>query len=148
MSPDVFTFSLMFGVVGSATLALGLWQRWREQRPRGWVPVAGTVIASAAQKQYISRGYDYVTGVEYEYSCGGQSFKSRRIRMSNYSLGTKRTAEMVSTRYPVGASVTVLIDPDNPGSAVLEYGATLLSSVCICLGLLLGVVALLPLLLK
>ena len=148
MNPDAFTVSLMFGVVGAATFALGLWQRWREQRPRDWVPVTGKVIASTTKKQYISRGYEYVTGVEYEYSCGGQSFKSRRIRMGNYSLGTKRTAEAVSALYPVGASVTVLVDPDKPGSAVLECGATLLSSVCIGLGLLLGAVALLPLLLK
>jgi hypothetical protein len=148
MSPDAFTLSLMFGLVGSATLAFGLWQRWREQRPRDWVPVAGTVTGSSTEKRYISRGYEYLTEVEYEYSCNGQSFKSRRIRMSNYSLGTKQAAEAVSARYPVGANVIVLVDPEKPGSAVLEYGATLLSSVCIGLGLLLGAVALLPLLLK
>ena len=148
MSSDAFTFSLMFGLVGSTTLAFGLWQRWREQRPRDWAPVTGTVVASTTEKQYIRHGYQYVTGVEYEYSCTGHSFKSRRIRMSNYSLGTRRAAELVSTRYPVGASVIVLVDPDKPGSAVLEYGATLLSSVCIGLGLLLGAVALLPFLLE
>jgi hypothetical protein len=105
MNSDPFAGSLVFRVIGYATLAFGLWQQWRERRPRAWAQVTGTVLACRTEKQYTRSGScEYVTGVEYEYSCGGQSFRSRRIRTSNYSLGTKRSAEVVSTRYPVGGT--------------------------------------------
>jgi hypothetical protein len=83
-----------------------------------------------------------VAEVEYEYRHNGQTFRSRRIRMNNYSSGRKREAEMISSRYPVGGNVTVFVDPRKTDSAVLEYGATLLSSICIGLGLSLAALAL------
>jgi hypothetical protein len=89
-----------------------------------------------------------MTEVQYEYHYRSQDFKSHRVRMSNYSSGRRREAEAISRRYPVGGSLTVLVDPRRPNSAVLEYGPTLLSSLCIGLGVLLGVFALLPFVLR
>ncbi len=149
MSPDGFTYLLTLSAFGSVALGYGLWQRWREQQPRGWLRVPGTVLASRMQRQYAGRGRNqYVAEVEYEYRHKDRIFKSTRIRMSHYSSGRKREADTLCSRYPAGGSVTVLVDPEEPESAVLEYGPTLLSSVCIGLGLSLGALALLPVVLR
>jgi hypothetical protein len=118
-------------LAGIATLIYVERMRQQQRRSRSWAPVEGRVLSSAIEAEtHRSRpvsgsavtGGDittYFPSVEYAYEYQGTSYQSQRIITVNINWPKKEAEEAVA-RYPVGASVTVWVNPDHPDQAVLE----------------------------
>lgn len=72
-------------------------------------------------RQYVGHGnYEVSPVIEYEFTHEGRSFRSSHWRLLNFSVGNSISAQAVTSMYPVGQSVTVLVNPRNPMRSVLE----------------------------
>jgi|SRR6185437_11742435 len=137
LDPNIF-----FGLLGLIALAYGLWQLCHELAPRFWVQASGTILTSKIEKKYVSGAgvttgeWEFIPVIEYEYQYDGRSFRSSMRRPSNYSVGQIPEAEAIVARYPVGSGVCVFVNSKRPDVAVLEYGTTPLSWICIIVGLI------------
>lgn len=92
-----------------------------------WPITEGTVIAAEVIKRIASSDdeYDrYVPRVSYAYTVNGARRESDVIRVGLGDLGylMERQAREHLARYPLGATVAVHYDPQNPGQATLEVG--------------------------
>jgi hypothetical protein len=61
--------------------------------------------------------------VNYGYTVNGRSYTGRRISASDEYQKNRGSAEDILDRYPVGATVTVFYDPENPATSLLVTGA-------------------------
>jgi Protein of unknown function (DUF3592) len=116
------TFLESILAIAAACFAFGFWIRRKEGAAHAWPQSSGVITASKTVRQYVDRGREEVFPViEYSFGYQGQSFKSSHWRLGNYSVGTSASAEIVTSRYPVGASVTVFVNPRQPLKSVLEH---------------------------
>jgi hypothetical protein len=94
---------------------------------RSWVGVPGRVIESRALRSPIpsgeGRGQWYPNGVRlaYEYTIEGERFVGGQSSWRGY-WPSLSNAVVRARRYPVGAAVTVWVDPEDPRRCVLEPG--------------------------
>jgi hypothetical protein len=150
--PDAILFLEFALGIGLLSLGLGAWLRHRELAPRNWLQVNGTIVASKIDTKPISvHGIARavcIPVIEYEYRYEEQTFKSSRRRTGNYITGKNIYAEEVISRYPIGSSVTVFINPQKPATSVLEYGTTPMSWIPLGLGIFFTTLSLLPFFLK
>jgi hypothetical protein len=108
--------------------AVGFWIRRKESAGRAWPQSTGVIVTSKTVRAYVGRGSnDVFPVIEYEFDYQGRSFKTSHWRLGNYSVGNSESANAVTSRYPVGSSVTVFVNPRQPEKSVLEAGA---SSLC------------------
>jgi hypothetical protein len=111
----------IFMAVAGFSFAVGFWIRRREQAASSWPKASGVIVTSTTLRQYAGRGRDEVTPViEYEFTQDGRSFRSAHWRLLNFSVGNSISAQAVISRYPVGSSVTVFVNPRDPMRSVLE----------------------------
>jgi hypothetical protein len=83
--------------------------RWRE--------VTGTILKSEVNFDWE----DYRPVVEYQYEVDGVSYRGDTIAVGPLvQFNWKGPATRVIERFPVGASVTVYVDPANPRRASLQ----------------------------
>lgn len=114
--------------IAAACFAAGFWIRRRECTPLAWPQTTGVIITSKTIRQYGYRGgEDVLPVIEYEFDYQGRSFRSSHWRLGNYSFGNSASADAVISRYPVGSSVTVFVNPRKPMKSVLESSV---SSLC------------------
>ena len=116
-----------------------------------WPQIEGRIVRAEIDSQSeFTKGSDprtrYWPEVEYEYQVADQNYRSDNIRLdgmrSGFHIGDgKKEAEEVLARYPLGATVRVYYDPDDPQRATLEAGASatnvpvlLFAIVCTLLG--------------
>jgi hypothetical protein len=97
-------------------------KRW--PTTRGIVTLSDVVSYETRDKRSNGKGYVTRTGyrpnVEYEFSVGGRTYRSRSIVYQTEEGGSKRFAERKAARYPKGKSVEVRYNPANPKDAALE----------------------------
>jgi hypothetical protein len=126
-------FSLIFLIVGIATLLYVERMRRQQKESLSWRPATGRILSSEVKKEGLrSRrgpGTSISTGdvtiyrprVEYSYAYHGTSYNSKRIITVDINW-PKKEAEAVVSRYPTDATVTVWVNPKKPEQAVLERG--------------------------
>lgn len=95
-----------------------------------WEPVACEITRSLVVTRQLEEPWGNSTrtrethGVEiaYVYEYAGQHHESRAITPdpAAYQSMDEAKAEALAERYPVGAKVTALVNPDNPSEAALE----------------------------
>jgi hypothetical protein len=86
-----------------------------------WPTVEGRITGARLASTRSDNKTKYQPNVTYTYEVGGASLQGSRITaVSSYTSRGKASA--VLARYPVGASVTISYDPENPRSSVLEPG--------------------------
>ncbi len=113
---------IAFSVAAVALIIFGLFTMREVSRSRGWAETSGRVIASNIN-QFTNKGTTtYRPLIMYSYAVSGIRFMSSRIAF--HSLGSRDRAEAtrITARYPIGTSVDVFYDPQNPEQAVLERG--------------------------
>lgn len=90
-----------------------------------WLSVSGKVLESFVHIDKDSEGATYKPEIRYEYRVNGEYFIADcwRFGASGTSWGKVRFNRVVA-EYPVGRSVTVFVNPERPGEAVLEPGKT------------------------
>ena len=96
------------------------------RRSLRWRSVHGTITRSEVRSNKRANGlpgHRYV--VEYEFNARGVSFSGSTVSGGWFPYGTYAWAERRSANFPMGASVLVYHDPDDPDIAVLEPGLNL-----------------------
>lgn len=134
LDPGVF----VMGPLGLFSSVFGVWQLYRELSPRHWSSAQGKILSVNVISADGGRGgKEYIPTVEYEYQYNNKTYRSSQRRIANYISGGKESAESVRSKYPIGSGTTVFVNPRKPDDAVLEYGMTPLSLICIGIGLVL-----------
>ncbi len=99
----------------------------RAQKSRSWPTASGTVL-DLDMEAHQSRDEDgdirttYGATIQYKYLVDGQEFQGNRRTFSNVRTSSARNTEKILERYPLGSSVDVFYNPDDPSSGVLEPG--------------------------
>src|SRR5262249_29646109 len=128
MTPEDKNFLGLLVAITAGCFGIGFWIRRREATSRFWPQALGTIITSKTIREYVQTGrYQMRPVIEYEFSHNGQVLRSSHWRFGNYSVGRRAGAEAVTSRYPVGASVTVYVNQQDPAKSVLEAGHSTLS---------------------
>jgi hypothetical protein len=114
---------------------LGFWIRWRETAARKWPQSSGVIVTSKIEWKATGRGgQEAFPVVEYEFNHEGRSFKSSHWCFGNFTIGDRMSAEAITSRYPVGASVIVFVNSRQPMKSVLEHNPSSLSWVAFGFG--------------
>lgn len=142
---DQYGLGTIFSLV-VALFALGFWIRRMEKAPRQWPQASGKIITSGTVLKRINMSTaEILPIIEYEFDYQGQRLKSAHWRFGNYSTGNQDSAQEVISRYPIGATVTVFVNPRRPAKSVLETHTSAMSLVPFILGSFLLVMGLLAL---
>ncbi|MDR3487705.1 MAG: DUF3592 domain-containing protein [Bradyrhizobium sp.] len=110
-----------------ANQGVGIW-RYRRKTSHGlkWPWVEGTISTSTIEADDTDGANDEADDawssvlISYSYAVNGKTYKGSRIIWGGKTVMPKPAAQILSTRYPVGASVRVFYDPRKPRSALLE----------------------------
>jgi len=113
-----------FILVAVGLIWAGLRGQRRAQSIKNWPTVAGRIIGSTTQMRRRSGkgGYAPYPNIMYEYTVGRQQYISTRVTMGMEMGGSLYTPRVLA-RYPVGATVQVFYNPDNPADSALEASA-------------------------
>jgi hypothetical protein len=103
---------------GTLLLAFAVVLARREKRAV-WIKVPGTIKHSEVRFD----GEQYQPFIRYEYAIQSQTYEGCAVRSLMINYNWSGPAGRVCERYPVGASVSVYVDPMQPNTAVLEYGS-------------------------
>jgi len=112
--------------------AVGLWlllqglRRLLFRNPeRQWRATEGTITESFVEEDTRGDGPTYWPRVKYRYDVDGISYVGECIAPFQ-GVGFRSIARRERARYPAGRTVTVYVNPRNPGDAVLEPGQQVL----------------------
>jgi hypothetical protein len=131
----------VFTAIAGFLFALGFWIRYQEQAVRHRPQASGVITASTILWESNGRRGKIVSPViEYEFTYNGNSYRSSHWNRFNFSLGDLFSAQAVTSRYPVGATVTVFVNPRNPMKSVLECRPSALCWVPFVFGILFGLI--------
>jgi hypothetical protein len=117
-------FGLFITIMGVLSIVKG-------SQARQWPSTPGRIIRTEVverrEERHTSDGpsrtyISYQPVVEYEYTLQGQRYTGSKLSMIERSY-TQAKAQKVLEKYPVGATVTVYRDPQNPGETLLETGS-------------------------
>jgi hypothetical protein len=90
---------------------------WKSaQNESDWARSSGVILAT----QITNSHEGYVPRIEYEYTFDGTRFVCGKFRSVIMTSSSRNPSKRVIERYPIGASVTVYVNPNNPADAVLE----------------------------
>ena len=114
---------LVAGPMVVMALAMLVNKMMQARRASVWPQAAGRITKSEVGANYhrpSDRPVELTNypAIEYEYSVAGQPFTGRRISIGEDTGGANTEATLA--HYPLGATVMVDYDPDDPGSCVLE----------------------------
>ena len=104
----------------AATTAIKDWRRYRESE--NWVPVTAQIVSGNISARRGSKSTSYVLDIKYAYKVLGQSYENNQFSFGSEGTGydTRKKAEGILAKYPIGNQVTIYYDPNNPQQAVLE----------------------------
>ncbi|WP_163866606.1 DUF3592 domain-containing protein [Myxococcus eversor] len=94
----------------------------RQARTASWPSVQGTVIRSEVTSVRSNKSTNHGLKLAYTYSVDGQSHEGSTVQITESMSGDRGVAEEQMARYPVGASVPVYYQPEQPSEAVLKAG--------------------------
>lgn len=124
------TVTAVAGALGAFS-ALLAWALGREaRRARAWHPETAEIVAAAVE-QYQDASGDrnvtrrrYVPRITYRYAYQGREYQGDRLHLGGaLSFSSEALARARLAAYPIGASMRVLVNPDNPANATLEARA-------------------------
>jgi hypothetical protein len=89
------------------------------QAAQAWRSTTGTILMSSVQA--VHRGNSYPV-VVYQYEVNGKQYQSQTIKAGEQFLNVRIAGQARETvsRYPIGKTVTVYYNPDNPAESALE----------------------------
>ena len=140
-SPTLLTTTLP----ALALLAFGAPLLRRARRSAAWPRTPGTIL----EARVVRQGNASSPRLTYRYRLGAEGRVGHRLWVGPSSVAvTGDWADGVVARYPVGATVQVAVDPDDPAYAVLEPGPRALhwlllvvAAAMLVVGVLIGLVA-------
>jgi hypothetical protein len=112
---------VLLSLLAVGLVVLGLFILRESSRSRGWQPVSGRVVSSSVSDFTGKDGaHSYRPMVVFAYSVGALRLMSNRISFRSLSTADRGAAETFVRKYPVGKTVQVYYDPQEPDRAVLE----------------------------
>ncbi|MBC8873014.1 MAG: DUF3592 domain-containing protein [Planctomycetes bacterium] len=102
-----------------------------------WALVPGRILSSELRRHWAgaeAAAVQYKPKIEYEYEVEEKMYLGKRWTY-RYTGLSKRAAQDVVNRYPVGKCVGVFHDPRNPKDAVLERGGAGFGTVLVLCGI-------------
>ena len=119
----------VFILAGVVVFFLGLKEYRVSLSSKDWPLAEGSILESFVEERQEYNNDNWTTNyyphVIYTYYVMDQEYSSDRITIgSNRGYGRRAKAEKRLADYQAGQSVIVSYDPDRPGRAVLEAGAT------------------------
>ncbi len=118
--------------------------RSQMQAAKSWDKVEGVITVSTVDQPpaHVSDDLNDATPViRFGYRAGGQDLEGDQIAFGGQAMTTRVLAGKLVARYPVGAHVDVHIDPNDPGSALLEPGQQANLTTLIALTIVFGSIA-------
>lgn len=134
--------TLCMFAVGLVVAGWGLYELKRSRESNGWPSTTGIITHSAIHKVERRRENQteatYYPRIQYQYAVFGKGFTADRIAFGSPYGGEQSKAQAVVDRYPIGGSVAVYYDPDDPSVAVLKAGYSQHAYVMMAAGLMFG----------
>jgi hypothetical protein len=121
-TPPFIAFLLLGTVcfpLGASVLIGALADLLRADQSQTWPSAPGRILHSEATMR-LGKGPRHSADIDYEYEVGGKCFTGSRVQFSQGNFRSNEGAQRVVDRYPVGATVDVRYDPDDPSLATLE----------------------------
>jgi hypothetical protein len=119
---------LFFIILGLIFIGLMMQGSIKSVDSENWPSVQGAVLSSEiitrTEREPDSHfdDYYYTPKVSYNYTVNGNGHTSDRIAFIVSEEVVKNEVQKIIDNYPVGKTVTVYYNPDNPSEAVLEPG--------------------------
>lgn len=101
---------------GTIFVCVALWLRSRSRACRHWPSVPGQVLESRVDDAHLEMVKPVL---RYRYEVAGTAYVGFRIAFSGYGTSRRALDDLIKP-YPVGRSVRVYYDPQDPASAVLN----------------------------
>ena len=116
---------LIYGIVGFLILSQFGGQIVNYIRSMNWQQVSGEIIVSGIENASDTSGERYTGNVIYSYEFDGLTYEGDQINLfGNIYVGNRDDAEQMIAPYPVGRSVNLYINPNNPAQSVLDRSMT------------------------
>lgn len=113
----LFAALAMFGVIWA------LFETASARASEHWPRTLGSIVTSGVSVEHDGYGRRYAVDILYRYVVDGHEYTCDRVRFGGFWLfNWRRSADTLTKRFPVGASVTVAYDPAKPSRGVLEPG--------------------------
>jgi hypothetical protein len=127
LAQTVRDMALLLAAAGLLALAFAGVRLLRNNAAAAWPTAPGMITASGIETVAVpGRQIRYVPAVAiaYTYDVAGQTFTGAAVGRDTTPVaeGTAEAARLLAT-YPVGAPVTVFVNPANPAEAFLEPAA-------------------------
>lgn len=89
------------------------------QAAQAWRSAEGKILMSSVQRTHQGNSYPVVV---YQYEVNGNQYQSQTIQAGEQFLNAHIVGQAQETvqRYPIGKTVTVYYNPDNPAESALE----------------------------
>lgn len=115
---NAYTFILFLFTVTGAAVSVWGWLSLRKTRTQSqWSSTTGEIITAQAS----SEEDDLLPLIEYRYQVGEQAVQAR-LRFASGTSPSEQLQQLVLNKYPLGASVTVYFNPQDPQQTTLEPG--------------------------
>jgi uncharacterized protein DUF3592 len=96
-------------------------------RAKRWPTTTGKITASDVWSNPGADSTKYRVSIGYEYVVGGHTFIGTEVRigLNNASTGSRRAAQRLCRKYPVGSRVAVHYNPNDPRRSLVETGISI-----------------------
>jgi hypothetical protein len=111
-------FGVIVFAIGAALYIVQFRQGLRADASRKWPTSSGTITLSALEKSPDNK-WRYRAVVQYRYRVGSTEYQGDRVFWAGNEGRQRHMAAVVGT-YPVGRTVKIHYDPQNPAEAVLD----------------------------
>ena len=109
---------------------------------QSWHSVDGTVIETEVVEKRLNDEINYSPRIVYRFSVDGKIYKNDRVGLFEPIYSFKIDAENALKSYPVGQTITVYYDPEQPGESLLDRSNTNIWRIFLYLVLLSDIIAL------
>jgi hypothetical protein len=116
----LFILGVICFPVGAFMLARAEFNRANAAASRDWPAAQGKVTKSELKSRLMGHGMSYTLDFSCDYAVGGRGYRLRDVQFGTGRVSSRKLIEGFAEKYPVGSSVEVRYDPDDPQIAVLE----------------------------
>jgi hypothetical protein len=116
-------FALFWTAIVGLFDGLMVTSAWRQAQAVSYPTVEGEITRSGVTTHHDSDGgTTYGADIEYTFRLHGVAYTSDRYRFGQMSSSDRSMAADVVSAHPVGSTVAVFYDPDDPADAILRPG--------------------------
>jgi hypothetical protein len=120
--PPISRSVILLLALAMMPFGLALPRYLRAKRSTKWPVAQGVITVSRLQVGYVKRMKGYRGEIRYQYRVGSTDYNGSRLSFERVHLAVEDAWQKVIDDYPVGKTVNVYYDPEEPSFAVLEPG--------------------------